>query len=265
MRTLTKILISALFCLVATGMLCAQNAMFFSSNAGSSSVTPPSVAGLLFWYEANAGVTCTIACANLGTVTAWADQSSNANNLTCVNLPVYNTSVLDGLPGISFVGASSQKCTFGSTVAWPGAETIFVVEQATGAASSLNSVVGGNISGSFYYRVGTGSVLNPQLLKNQVASIGTGTSAMVSGTYYQSNVTYNSTTGAFAFRQAEAANGSGTNIVSITAGQTAIATGSVTGTEFLTGTIVEIFAYNTVLSGPNITALESYLFTKYGI
>jgi hypothetical protein len=84
-------------------------------------------------------------------------------------------------------------------------------------------------------------------------------------TWAQVNVTYNSSTGAWAIRSARTANGSGTNVQSITGNTSAIGWNpNASGNEF-TGQIAELIAYNRVLTNTEITTVETYLNTKWGV
>jgi hypothetical protein len=72
--------------------------------------TPASLANLLAWYKADAGVfsDAGITPATDGqTVTQWNDQSGNGNNLTATAKPTFNTAVQNGLPAIHFTGQTT--------------------------------------------------------------------------------------------------------------------------------------------------------------
>jgi hypothetical protein len=72
--------------------------------------TPADLPGLKFWVEADLGLTQ----AN-NVVTAWNDQSGNANNLAPVGSPAWVPNVTKTFPGVQVVAASSQCLNKAST------------------------------------------------------------------------------------------------------------------------------------------------------
>lgn len=140
--------------------------------------------------------------------------------------------------------------------------TCFAVYNPTSFGSVATFVSG--VTNAMVVRVTTGG--NFEIIQAGTASIGTGTTAMTTGVWKQSNVTYDSSTGAYAFRQSSAANGSGTNIKPITQNSTVIGYNGVGGGgEFLNGKLAELIVYNRVLTGPEIASVEAYLLAKWGV
>jgi len=234
-----------------------------SVRGSGSSVTPASYSGLIAWYSAdciNAG-----ACASQpsnGTNLAgtnWSDRSSSANNLALASETItFSTNVLNGLPAITF--PTSSTSTFNTAITWPGAETVFIVFKYSASSSAQIQVIAGPTDSLQWYSYVTPAVW--KLDKGGVVNIGTGSNTLSQSTWYQANMTYNSTSGAWAIREAEAADASGTSAQSITATQTTAMAGFGVSGQIV---VVEEFVYNVVLTGPQITALEGYLNTKYGI
>jgi len=118
------------------------------------------------------------------------------------------------------------------------------------------------------YLVGTSGTAKLTLVSTSSAILGTATNAWTVGTAFQANATYNATTGAFAFRQGRAANGSGTG---------ATGAGGVNPTTFIgadinvssqllnAASIAELIIYNRVLTSTEITNVENYLNAKWGV
>lgn len=86
--------------------------------SGGGAWTPASLPGIKGWYEGDVGVTH--AGGATDTVTAWADQSGNGQNLTkynsgLANAPIYNVNPLNGKPTIKFgsvIGQGLQNTSF---------------------------------------------------------------------------------------------------------------------------------------------------------
>lgn len=115
------------------------------TNVAERQVTPllPSaLSGLVAWHDANAiaGVS-----AEEG-ITTWADLSGNGHNLTQsteADRPLYETNVLNGLPGVKFNGSSQ----FMKASAAIGIGQLFVVAKYTAAAfSTYAGCVSGTVS-----------------------------------------------------------------------------------------------------------------------
>lgn len=140
--------------------------------------------------------------------------------------------------------------------------TVFAVLKPSSFAS-LGTICSGT-SGSFQLCVenGTGKIV---LFKNNVATIGTATTAMTTGNWFQVNVTYDSASGAYAFRQAQAANGSGSNAQSFSANVGSIGYNPQAGSQDLAADLAELIIFNRVLSGTEIANVEAYLNTKWGV
>lgn len=82
--------------------------------------TPASLPGLVLWLQADRGVT------QAGTVTAWADQSGNANNYAfSTAAPAYSATGWQGTkPGVTFTGAEllvGGTAVYGTTAVTIGA------------------------------------------------------------------------------------------------------------------------------------------------
>lgn len=102
-------------------------------------------------------------------------------------------------------------------------------------------------------------------IRNQFVAILVASTAVLSNsTWYQTNVTYDSTTGAYAFRIASTPEGSGTTSTFTVA--PSISVGITPGaSQWYSGSIAEIIVFDRVLSGGEITAIEAYLLAKWGV
>jgi len=239
------------------------------AGTGSAVAVPGAIPDLTFWWSASDILT---SAGNIITRmrewTPWVSgvmASNSASNITI------DAAMLNGLPLLKWP-ASSTAGTMSMFVPSPlhGASTFFtVIKPATAVAPGSQAIVGASGSGgiSFYLNTASGGTALA-INKTNVAIIATASTSWTPGTAFQANVTYNATTGAFAFRQARAAAGSGT---------TTTAAGNLSTTAFVgcdvstslgllnTASLAEIIVYNRVLTGTEITNVENYLNTKWGV
>jgi hypothetical protein len=90
----------------------------------------------------------------------------------------------------------------------------------------------------------------------------------VAGTWFQANVTYTQSSGAFAFRQGRAAANSGTGSTGAGPAVTSILGDDNTGggaAKLNATSLAAVIVYNRVLSPTEITTVEGYLHTKWGV
>jgi Concanavalin A-like lectin/glucanases superfamily len=144
--------------------------------------------------------------------------------------------------------------------------TIFVVFNGTAFRSSANGysfITGANGAGGLEFRLAQTGALS----LNDASSTATGTSALSNATWYQVNATYNSSTSAYAFRAVRAVAGSGTQVLSISKASNGLLFFNVSNSFNLdfVGSVAEMIIYNRVLSGAEITAVETYLNGKWGV
>lgn len=240
-----------------------QNAVMMLMGNPKGSSSP--VAGYRAWYNPS-----TIQ-QSAGVVTAWNDASANSFHFaTAVNSPVYISSAINGLAGVSVAAASTQKltgtATLGNLVS-TAAYTAYYVFKATsfngsGGASLANmSAVFQDSNGEF----GCGT--------SNLASAGYGAGhfdgadkSAFNNPGQSSNITvimehyYDGTNIHIRFN--------GTNLGAVAASSIGLTTGTlVAGVSqlgnYFSGSMCEMIFYNTTLSGANMTANRSYLGTKY--
>jgi hypothetical protein len=141
--------------------------------------------------------------------------------------------------------------------------TIFVVARGN-VTTTDQAILGTSSAGIALYLRSTTAKL--ALVKGGTAVIGQSTATWSAGTAFQANVTYNQSTGAYAFRQGRATAGSGTGATGagLTVGTANL--GADGGTAFLnSAALAAVIVYNRVLSGAEITSVENYLFAKWGV
>jgi len=210
-----------------------------------------SATNLQVWYRGDS-LTCTGGCTGTNVVTSLNDKSSNADNCTTSGSPTYVASAVNSQPGVLF---GALYCTFGTALAWSGNVSVFVVWANTATGQKSSFLVGP--SGSFKYW--TCNTSEQGMDDSQVAQIGTGTTACDTS-YHQMGGTYNSS--AYAFYIASTTDGSGTQAESLSGSLTTL--GATSGGEELHGTLVEFFVYSRILTGTEISTVQSYLHGRYG-
>ena len=232
---------------------------------GSSTPVPATVSNLAYWFAADripSGASNSSTINNL-TESYTASKAGPlgggiGNNIPCQN--AYLTSQINGEPAVNFTGTSAAPCWLGTSAFWPGATTIFVVFSANSVSGGQDILSGQN--GAFGFRL---SSANLDILSNGTADVCTDTTTISAGTWYQANVTYDSGSGACAFRVNETAAYSGTNAVSFSNPTNFIGVQYSNNSEYLNSKVAEIIVYTRVLSSGEIATIEAYLNAKYGI
>lgn len=218
---------------------------------------PATIPDLTFWFQAdpplissgNQYPTLNNSCPWLPgfsptTVNAGATRSATPQNALSV-------STFAGAGSYTFPGAGVALTKSTVFVVFKPASTVTIGSFISGAAASLQ------------IEIDTAGKLN--IVSTVTAIVATSTVANVAGTWFQGNASYDSSTGAWAFRVARAAAGSGTNVVAITANTTAVGTNVAAGGQFLNGEFAEMIIYNRVLTLAEKTAVENYLFSKWAV
>ncbi len=245
---------------------------------------PPPITGMLIWYEADVGSNCSGgACSDGSTQDTWADQSGNANtglgnNTQSVGVGtsgtkcgagVYHTNQINGKPAVTFASATPTCFSFTSGTGTLTASSLFAVVTWTSACTYASGATSCDITGSNGGGINwkpSSSANHPFFSKACVVDIGTSSATVSSGTWYQQNLTYDASSGAYSFRVNRSAGGSGTNSQTLTGEQTGIGgNGCYSTGEYLEGQIAEFILYNRVLTGGEITTVETYLNGKYGL
>jgi hypothetical protein len=243
---------------------------------GGSTGVPTTFTGLLYWFKADS-----LNCANGQAVLCMPNSTPYLSVLSALwegsagtmatDAVTFTTGALNGLPALTFpateYGSFSFPANFGAvTGGTPQAglnlpnATIFAVFE-TPAASAYGPFICGGTN-SLLWRQNTAGGFD--LVQANTALIGSSTPAiLVASTWYQANVVYNSTTGVWSMRCAEATAGNGTDAVTIAALSYCIGDGG--GGTYLGGKLAELIIYNTALTLTQIEAVEAYLNTKWGV
>lgn len=143
--------------------------------------------------------------------------------------------------------------------------TVFVVFKPNGTATQV--LLGAAQHGCEIDLISGGSnTLN--ITKSFDAVLATTTATYSTGTWYQANVAFNATTGAYAFRQARAAAGSGTvSPPSFTVATSSLGYNAQSGisSNTINANIAEIIVYSRALGSTDISTIEAYLLSKWGV
>jgi hypothetical protein len=237
---------------------------------GGSTPVPGTIPDLVFWMRSDLvlGGTGGYGLPLLQNSTPWLTGLSAVGATTATTGVLVSGTQLNSLNVLAWPGSSAGRYQFpdnANSTCCMGVLfhkfTIFIVANASSFSGSPTFFSGP--SSSLAFRLETSGKMG--LVKDFVALIGTSTTAQTVSTWFQGNATYDDSSGAFAFRSSQAANGSGTNVVGITVISNSIGWDNGGGAGDFAGSIAEIIIYNRVLSGGEITSVESYLNTKWGV
>ncbi len=238
---------------------------------GPTPVAPPiPLTGALVWWSADFGSNCSgMVCNDGDSQDTFADRSGNGNNgvLSIGGTPcvatIYHTNQINGMPADTYNGVNTDpgKSCFGVSFAGLDNKSAVTWFLAMKQNASNQAIMAGNNNSLSLQSVGGSQGVN----KNCVAAIGTSTSAGDTS-WHQFNFTYDAGTGAYAFRRDRSADGSGTNSQTITGNWLLLGSNiGCGGVATLNGQIAEFIMYNRVLTGGEITTVETYLNGKYGL
>lgn len=189
------------------------------------------------------------------------DQTGNGNSCTqatAANQParVSNDSPFSGFSeSMGFTAPSSMALNCGSAAGIESSTFTYIAWIKLTASAGLGDTIIGNSAGTgdFIFDIGT-SPFHLILSVSGVAVVGTSTGSVTPNVWTCVAVSYNGSTGAYAFYFNGTVSGSGTNL------QTATPTGRTIGNDaFGTlafgGNIAEVLIYNSVVSAPNINSI----------
>ena len=214
------------------------------------------------WFKADAIGTCSNTA-----VSSWADSTANshtATQATSGHQPQCQASQINGLPAVYFNNSRSDWLAIASPPTLTNA-TAFVVFKVTYTSGAwLGGGSGG--SGLVYFLNGTN---NFQTLEGSYdGAIGSGGTDLNGNTWFQVAATW-ANASAYTFKlyngSATVSDGGGTSSTNLT-GTTAFIGGDHDGTNHAyTGWIAEIVVYPSVLSATDITQVQGYLHSRYGL
>jgi hypothetical protein len=238
------------------------------SQSATPAFTPADISGLALWLDATDATTITLDGSN--NVSAWADKSGNSNNApqSSTTLRPSGIGSLNGKTAIDFDGIDDYLEIANSTSINLGPNlSIFVVHKCDTMASRQTLFNFANTSAAHSapgFEVGA---------LNVASSYG----VTIPGIYVLTQVNSASTSAAVAgFMQASSANtvirkngsqiaGPATQAGISASGLAKLIGVRAAGSQPYNGTIGEIVVYNKVLTGTDLTNLESYLISKWGI
>lgn len=246
MYKLLLILLLPAFSLAQTPM-----SKLIRKKASSAVFKPTDIAGCVLWVAADS----IVGLSNGDPVSTWADLSGNGYNFTQTGgqRPTYNTGVLNGKPVLTFVSANTQYMTTGGVNPVVNqAYTCFVVVKVTGALFQCFLDGGTNATG--IVRIDAGNT-GYQIYAGNVGAV----SATPSNFNYLGAIFNGASSNLYVNGTSNPVDAGGSGIAGVTLG----AQGS--GAGLLDGQIAEVIYYNSALSGGNITLVNTYLSTKYGL
>ncbi|CAM5998659.1 unnamed protein product [Sphagnum balticum] len=239
---------------------------------GSGSTSPEELTGLVFWYA-----TDDINLSGGSFVSRMRDRNPSTLG-SCLNFPYVNSisqagakvsaSPLNGKPTIDLIYQAQFPAPLWVTDGGTGGVTYFIVYNPSAATSGYACLIGGSNSLSGGVALYTSYDANQlAMTKSGVAEIGAATTPNNPGSWQQANATYNATTGAYAFRLARTAAGSGTGLTGAGVGPIQFI-GSDEGAYYPTYgliSIAEIIIYDAVFNSSEITGIENYLNSKWDV
>jgi hypothetical protein len=235
-----------------------------ASSVPAVAAVPGTIKDLLFWFESDNVLGTNgqpVYC--LGTRVPWA-SGIGATLPTTSNVTVA-AAALNSLPVLAWAGSSSGRTALiGNGFMLSNGATIFAVYNPASLTSPATPTLFSG--GSTALQLRTNSSGQVELDSSNTAMIATSTSSVISvGVWAQFNATYLSSSGAYAFRVARSAVGSGSSVHSINAASNAIAWDPGNGGQDLNGSLAALIVYGRVLTSTEITNVESYLFAKWGV
>lgn len=236
------------------------------SGGGGSTPYPTTLPNLQYWFDASL-----INADAGGAVPAAQNLSPAFSALTPLSIsaqpPVVSSSQLNAKNTVTFNSTASQAYNCNTLESAGGANTGFFLPSSTGffvfnsAGISVNQslICGG--SNSLGFGINSSALY---LTLAFVGTIGASTAPLLSNTWYQVNYTYNSVTGVYSFRVAQTGAGSGTQTATVSAVTSGL--GWTTGYgQYFNGALAEAIVYDRVLTNTEITTMETYLNTKWGV
>jgi hypothetical protein len=199
---------------------------------------------------------------NGNTVIKINDLSPNrrdAINASAATATYVTNAINTSLPAISFAGGTTTTDNYKiSNTLYPAQITIAcIVQLSSTSKGTFYSGPTNSLGLWFTTHFGMDNVQN--------AAVFTSSATLTTSTWYKIVITYNAVSGAWVARFNGAADSSGTNAQNIGAAESQIGYNQGAVAEPFNGKIAEFIVYDRVLSGGEITTLESYLNSKYGI
>jgi hypothetical protein len=247
-----------------------------AEEAGDGGFVVTSISGLVLWLDAAKGVTT-----SGSSITSWTDRSGQSNNATGgTAMPTLVSSSINSLPAAHFVATSTQYVSVAdATTLQFGTGDFYIAVVAKFDNDPTDGIVSG--IGALYTKLGTGSGLlffaNDYDYGTMTFAAGLSNVEDPTPTEVEYAASYNDGTARLYVVQ----RASGTETLRVNGSQVASSTSSVdvseSGSEVdiglvavdteaaLDGDIAEMVVVGGTLSSTDLTNLESYLMTKYGL
>lgn len=218
----------------------------------STPITILGAASVQQWCSMDRGVT-----QSGGVVSAWADQTTNANDYTeAANKPAYNASGLNGLPTMTFDGTNDKLTCAGFNPAAPGTTPVWIraIVKLVGWTVS-RTIIGAGTAGIRFFASG----VTPQFRLNN--GINGGLVDLTLATWFRVELLCTNSTSDY--MKIGATNSTGVN-TSNTANTGGRQIGCFAGANFANFEFAEILYANRNPSGAEKTALDADTTSRWG-
>lgn len=231
-----------------------------------SQLLPQQIKGLQFWVSADYGTyqngaLTTPAITDNVNLAGWVDRSGQGQNMQFTGgTPKFRTSIQHGLPAASFAGTDFIQAVVGNAAVFPQPMTLIACVKFTGLSGGVNGVFGSDgLHSTIIGFIGVNGTSG-----NAIVRFGPELSIGSFSDTSNAHVFVGAANGASSFgyidRVKSSVGDAGTNSLSgIDLGDTA---GAANGMQ---GYVFEAMFYNRVLTTSEITALTSYLSSKWGL
>lgn len=213
--------------------------------------SPSQLSGLVAWYDASDAATIH---STAGAVSQWDDKSGNGFHVvqaTGSKQPTTGATTLNGLNIIDFLRANAQ--TLAKTGISTTVKSLFIVMKYATVPGTSAPVA--TDAATFFYALAANSSIN---MYAGTAGINTSNN-QTNGTAFDAYVILNGASSVIDLNGTDTTGNPG----SATAA-TSIILGTDTGTNYLNGSIAELFASSLIISGAELTSARSYLTAKWG-
>jgi hypothetical protein len=239
-----------------------------SNGGGGGTAVPGTIPDLALWIETDdllisSGQFIT----RMRDRTPWSTGVGVTSNpvASTIDGPVLSATQLNSLPVIQMQTSGPYAMEIANPFQSPEGSTVFFVINPNNNSSS-QAIIGSSTGGISVYLClsGAHSIV---LVNAALAILATSSYSWTAGTFFQGNVSYNSTTGAYAFRHSRTADNSGTATAGAGAGitQWVGADGGPTTAPLNGAMLAALIVYNRALTNTEITNVENYLNAKWGV
>jgi hypothetical protein len=221
--------------------------------------------GLTHWYDVASPASVTIVGSKVSSILDKSGNSRHITQSTDSKRPLYLSSTLNGRPVMEFTSANQTVLNMANAFAFGTSNFhIFAVVRPKQASNSEQGGffgAEGNSNNLAYCFPGqTGPYQT--FLHGSVAWIGGANTTLSTSSYYQLNGSKSGST--IAYRMNRNADGPGTSYSTNISGSTN-AVGCQEAGSYFNGYLGELLVFNAPVTGANLTTVETYLNTKWGV